>query len=74
MGIAIDLIKKLRVVEFDWKDKNEHEVGLIAEEVAKVIPEAAGYKDGKIVGLKPLVLIAVIIRAFQEREEENVKL
>jgi len=74
MGIALDLINKLRVVEFDWRDKNEHEIGLIAEEVAKVIPEAVGYKDGKIEGLKPLVLIAIIIKALQEREEENAKL
>lgn len=71
MGIALDLINKLRVVEFDWRDTDTHEVGLIAEEVAKVIPEAVGYKDGKVEGLKPLVLIAIIIKALQEREEEN---
>ena len=66
MGIALEKIKKLKVKQFDWKDSNEHEIGLIAEEVAKVIPEAIWYKDGKIEGLKPLVLIAVLIKAIQE--------
>ena len=69
MGVALNKIKKLKVVEFDWKDKDEHEIGLIAEEVAKVIPEAVWIKDGRIEGLKPLVLIAVLVKAIQEMEK-----
>jgi len=66
MGIALDIINKLKVVEFDWKDTNEHEIGMIAEEVAKVYPEAIWYKDGRIEGLKPLPLIALLIKAIKE--------
>lgn len=66
MGIALDTVRKLRVVEFDWKHSGEHEIGLIAEEVAKVIPEAAWVENGKIQGLKPLVLIGVLVKAIQE--------
>ena len=66
MGIALDKVRQLRVVEFDWKDKDEHEIGLIAEEVEKIIPEAAWKVNGKIEGLKPLVLIAVLVKAIQE--------
>ena len=66
MGIALDKVRKLRVVEFDWKHSGKHEIGLIAEEVAKVIPEAAWVEQGQIQGLKPLVLIGVIVKAIQE--------
>ena len=66
MGKSIDLINKLKVVEFDWKDTNQHDIGLIAEEVAKIIPEAVWFKDGRIEGLRPLTLIAVLVEAIKE--------
>ena len=37
MGKALDTISKLNAVTFDWKDTDEHDLGLIAEDVAKVI-------------------------------------
>jgi hypothetical protein len=70
MGIALDIIKKLDIKEFDWKTSGEHEVGLIAEEVEKVYPEAIWYKDGKVEGLKLLPLIALTIKAIQEMRGE----
>jgi len=66
MGKALDLINKLKVVEFDWKDTDQHDIGLIAEEVAEIIPEAVWFKDGKIEGLRPLTLIAVLVEAIKE--------
>ena len=39
---AIDKVKELRGVEFDWKatgKKGEHDIGFIAQEVEKVLPE-----------------------------------
>jgi len=63
---ALKLINKLRVVEFDWKDTNIHDIGLIAEEVEKIIPEAVWYKEGRVEGLKPLTLIAVLVEAIKE--------
>lgn len=71
MGIALDTIKKLKVVEFDWKKSNRHEIGLIAEEVEKVFPEAVWYKDGRVEGLKALPLIALTIKAIQEIKLEG---
>lgn len=67
MGIALDTIKKLEVKEFDWLD-GTHDIGLIAEEVEKIYPEAVWYKDGKVEGLKPLTLIALCIKAIQEKQ------
>ncbi len=69
MGKALDIIDKLNVVEFDWKSTNEHEVGMIAEEVEKIFPEAIWYKDGRVEGLKFLPLIALIIQAIKELKE-----
>lgn len=66
MGIALDKIKQIKVVEYDWFD-GTHDIGIIAEELAKIIPEAVWYKDGKIEGIKPLTMIAIIIKALQER-------
>jgi len=69
MGVALDKIKKIRVVEFDWKDTNEHDIGIIAEELEKIIPEAIWRKDGKIMGIKPLTMIGLLVKAIQELKE-----
>lgn len=72
MGVALDLIKQLDVVTFDWKHNNQSDIGLIAEEVEKVIPEAVIYNnEGQVEGLKPLTLIAVLVRAIQELKSEG---
>ena len=71
MGKALELIDKLEVMSFDWKETNEPDVGLIAEEVHKVFPEAVWWQDGVIMGLKPLTLIGLLIKAIQELRGEK---
>ena len=53
-------LKKINGYEFDWKEKNnkKHDIGVIAQEIEKVIPEVViesdGYKSvdyGRIVAL-----------------------
>ena len=66
MGKALDTITKLNAVTFDWKDTDERDLGLIAEDVAKVIPEGVYYKDGKIEGINIMPIIAVMIEAIKE--------
>jgi len=65
MGKALSIIKKIKVVEFDWEN-GVHDVGIIAEELAKIFPEAVWYKDGRIEGIKPLTMIALLVKAIQE--------
>jgi hypothetical protein len=36
---AIDKVKRLRGVYFDWIDSGEHSLGMIAQEVEEVLPE-----------------------------------
>jgi hypothetical protein len=69
MGVALDKIKQIKVVEFDWTQDGEHDIGIIAEDLAKIIPEAVWYKDGRIEGIKPLTMIGIIIKAIQEMEK-----
>jgi len=70
MNKALEIIDKLKVIEYDWKNTNEHDIGLIAEEVKKIFPEAVWYKDGQIEGLKPLTPSALLVKATQELKEE----
>jgi len=73
MGKALNIIDKLEVKQFDWKDTNIHEVGLIAEEVEKVFPEAVWKENGEVMGLKPLPLMALLIKAIQEIRSEKCR-
>ena len=74
MGKALQLIKKLEAVTFDWKKTNEHDVGLIAESVVKVIPEAVYYNEkNQIAGIRLLPLVAIMVEAIKELEANNGK-
>lgn len=67
MGKAVELVKKLKVVEFDWKDTGKSEVGFIAEEVARVFPEAVYHNaQGQVEGIKLLPIIALLVEAVKE--------
>lgn len=75
MGVALDKIKKIKVVEFDWNEEHggEHDIGIIAEELEKIIPEAIWKKDGVIIGIRPLTMIGLLVKAVQELEKEYGK-
>jgi hypothetical protein len=70
MGVALDIIKKIDVVEYYWNDTDVKDIGIIAEELAKIVPEAVWYKDGQIEGIKPLTMIGILVKAVQELEKE----
>ena len=36
---ALDIVDQLRGVSFDWKESGKHSIGVIAQEVEKVLPE-----------------------------------
>ncbi len=67
---AVDKVKKLRGVEYDWKASDKHDIGLIAEEVGEVIPEVVVYEengvDAKSVDYPRLV--ALLIQALKEQQ------
>jgi len=72
---ALDKVMQLRGVAFNWKNTRQPSVGFIAEEVARVLPEAVEYEgNGKdIAGLdynKVTPLLVEAIKAQQQRIEE----
>jgi len=66
---ALDKTLKLRGVEFDRIDiENEHQIGVIAQEVLKVIPEVVHGDETKSVSYGNLV--GLLIEAIKELKKE----
>ena len=65
------LISRLRPVTFDWKQNGEHDLGLVAEEVAKVEPLLVTRNDkGEIEGVKYDRLGVVLINVVKEQQAQ----
>ena len=68
---ALDSILRLTGVTYDRKDKSSfNEAGLIAEDVAEVIPNIVSFKDGKAEGINYTKLSAYLIEAVKELTKE----
>ena len=72
---ALDKVLKLEGVEFDWKKEygGKHDIGLIAEDVGKVVPEVVVYEDDSeenAVGLSYERLIPLLIEALKEQQKQ----
>jgi hypothetical protein len=81
-GLA--LVGQLRAVRFDWRTEDEREVGkefklsadrqigFIAQDVAKVLPEAVSTAKGKdaIMSLAESKIVPALVSAVQEQEAE----
>jgi hypothetical protein len=67
---ALDKVESLRGVEFDWNDKQEvyegHDIGVIAQDVEKVLPEIVEDRDNGYKAVKYEKLTAVLIEAVKE--------
>lgn len=62
---GLDLARQLEGVRFTWKKSNKKDIGLVAQEVEKILPELVstdsktGYKSVKMAGLIPILLQSV---------------
>ncbi|MEW6557004.1 MAG: tail fiber domain-containing protein [Elusimicrobiota bacterium] len=72
ISAALDKINQLQGVSFDWKETQKHDIGLIAEDVGKIIPEVVDYeengKDAKSLNYDHLV--AVLVEAVKEQQKK----
>lgn len=70
---ATALVEQLQGVRFSWKDTGKPALGLIAEEVATVLPELVARKEGgnQIEGVDYPALTAVLIEAVKEQGAEG---
>ena len=77
---AIDKIQKMNGYEFDWIPKsgiheNEgHDIGVIAQEVEKVIPEIVTTRDNGYKAVRYEKLVALLIEAIKDLQTEIISL
>ena len=69
LGSGFELINQLRPVTFDWKQGGERDLGLVAEEVAKVEPLLVTRNErGEVEGVKYDRISVVLINAVKEQQ------
>jgi len=68
---ALDKIQRLEGVSFDWKGNGQSDIGLIAEEVAKIVPEVVAFEENGIdaQSVDYARLVSVLIEAVKEQQE-----
>lgn len=71
---ALDVVKQLRGVSFDWKKEHggTHDLGFVAEEVGKVVPELVTWEaDGEWAqGLAYDRITALTVEAIKEQQAQ----
>lgn len=69
------VLMALRPVRYRWIDSQQEDIGLVAEEVAELIPELATYnEDGQVEGLKYDRLAAWLVAVVQQQESERQRI
>ena len=68
---GLNLIKQFNPISFDWKDGSGHDIGLAAEDVAKIDPFFAFTdKAGEVQGVKYERLNILLINAVKEQQTQ----
>jgi hypothetical protein len=74
---SLDKIDGIRGVEFDWNDKSPgwaqergHDVGVIAQEVQKVVPEIVVERKSGYLGVDYKRLVPLLIESVKELRQE----
>jgi Chaperone of endosialidase len=71
IGSALGLLEQLRGVRFSWKKTGKRDIGLIAEEVDRVLPRVVAHdKGGRAQGLDYSRLVPVLIEGVKEQQGE----
>ena len=67
---ALDTVQNLRGVSFDWKESGKKDIGLVAEEVAEVIPEVVTFDQQEAQTVDYARLVAILIEAVKEQQNQ----
>ncbi len=68
---GLSLIKRLRPVSFNWRDGGHHDLGFVAEEVAKIEPLLTTTNEkGEIEGVKYDRVGVVLVNAVNEQQAQ----
>jgi hypothetical protein len=65
---SIELTKQLQGVRFDWIDNNKPSLGLIAQEVEKVLPELVETSADGTKSVSYGNIVGVLIEAIKEQQ------
>ena len=79
---AIDIVKKLRGVTFEWKENTEpyevtklrEDIGFIAQEVQEVLPTIVRMGDNGKLSLRDKAIIPLLVEAIKELKHDNEQL
>jgi hypothetical protein len=66
---ALDIIKSLRGVSFKWKDNNQKNVGLVAQEVEEILPEVVISSSG-LKSINYSSIVGVLVEAIKEQQTQ----
>ena len=80
---ALDKVSQLGGYSFDWKDTHledrgglddmfvkKSDVGIIAQEVQKVLPEAVGKREDGTLGVRYELLVPLLVESIKELKKE----
>ena len=71
-------IQKIGGYEFDWNEKQQvdhgHDVGVLAQEIEEVLPEAVRDRSGGYKGVQYDKLIPLLIESIKELSKKTKKL
>lgn len=67
---ALEKIKQLEGVSFNWKDSGKANIGLIAQDVEKVIPEIVHTSEEGLKSVEYGNLVALLIEAVKEQQKQ----
>jgi type II secretory pathway pseudopilin PulG len=67
---ALEKINSLRGVHFDWRENNKHDVGFVAQEVKKQIPEIVKYDPARdILTVDYAKIVPFLVEAIKKQQE-----
>jgi hypothetical protein len=65
---GLDIINKFKPVRYTWKKSDIPDIGFIADEVYKFLPELVKIKQDEITGLNYSKITAILVKAVQEQQ------
>ena len=79
---ALEKVKQIRGVEYDWKaehldiypSKDKHDVGVIAQEIEKVLPDIVTTRDDGIKAVRYEKIVPLLIEAIKELSDKVERL
>ena len=70
---ALDKVNQIGGYEFDWNNNSSnsgHDVGVIAQEIEKVLPEVVAQRDNGYLAVRCEKIVALLIQAIKEQQSQ----